>query len=118
MAYGSARNGSVIKVDRQVPDAGRPVEAVDDAARDIMPAIDALRAVGADLDRDNLDAAWVDLDNAELELRCQESHAMVPQPALGKALGAVERARENMAQAEVAQASADIDQAILMLRRP
>lgn len=112
MAQRSARNDDpVIRVDRQA--AGTD----DTEARDIMPAIDALRAVGQDLDCDNLEAAWIDLDNAELELRCHESHATTPQPALGKALFAVERARESLAQAAVAQASADIDRAILMLRR-
>ena len=115
MAHNNPRRGGpVIRVEEL---ASSPVTEVDVAAAEITPAIDALRAVGTDLDQENLDAAWIGLDNAELELRCQESHSMTPQPALGKALGAVERARESMAVAEITQAAADIDRAILVLTR-
>ncbi|RYJ03317.1 MAG: hypothetical protein EON47_04520 [Acetobacteraceae bacterium] len=111
------RGGPVVRIDRQDPEAHRSGPDAGAAQQEIMPVIDALLAVGDGLEHDKLDAAWVELDNAELELRCQEGRAMSPQPALGKALGAVERARENMAMADVGRASADIEQAISALRR-
>ena len=111
------RSGPVVRIDRPEPVTVRSDLDVGAAAQEIMPAIDSLRAVGDGLEHDQLDAAWVELDNAELELRRQEGRAMTPQPALGKALGAVERARENMAMADVGRASADIEQAISVLRR-
>ena len=111
------RSGPVVRIDRQDPVTLRSGLDAGAAAQEIMPVIDALLAVGDGLEHDQLDAAWVQLDNAELELRCQEGRAMTPQPALGKALGAVERARENMAMADVGRASADIEQAISALRR-
>ena len=112
MASHSPRSGGpVVRIDRPVStEAGA-------AAPEIMPAIDALQAVGDGLEQDELDAAWVELDNAELELRCQDGRAMSPQPALGKALDAVERARESLDVAEVGRAAADIAQAIQALRR-
>lgn len=118
MAYNSLRTGGpVIRIDRQAPEAMGTADEVSAAALEIMPVIDALEAVGSDLEHDKLDAAWVELDNAELELRCQDSRSLSPQPALGKALNAVGRARDSMAVAEVDRASADIAQAIQALRR-
>ena len=118
MAHSSLhRSGPVVRIDRQDPVTLRSGLDAGAAAREILPVIDSLRAVGDGLEHDQLEAAWVELDNAELELRCQEGRAMTPQPALGKALGAVERARENMAMADVGRASADIEQAISALRR-
>ena len=118
MAHTSpSRSGPVVRIDRQDPVTVRSGLEAGAAAQEIMPVIDSLRAVGNGLEHDQLDSAWVELDNAELELRCQESRSMTPQPALGKALGAVERARENMAMADVGRASADIEQAISALRR-
>lgn len=111
------RSGPVVRIDRQAPEPLRAGTDAGAAAQEIMPVIDALLAVGDGLEHDKLDAAWIELDNAELELRCQEGRATTPQPALGKALGAVERARENMARADVGRAFADIEQAISALRR-
>lgn len=111
------RGGPIVRIDRPEPVTVRSGLEAGAAAQEIMPVIDALLAVGDGLEHDQLDAAWVELDNAELELRCQEGRAMTPQPALGKALGAVERARESMAMADVGRASADIGQAISALRR-
>lgn len=118
MPYGILRGGTpVIRIDRLPAQALHPADDPPSPAREILPAIDALRGIGADLAAEKLEAAWIGLDSAELELRCHDSHAIPPEPALGRALGAVERARESLAQARVGQASADIDQAIQLLSR-
>jgi hypothetical protein len=118
MAHNTLRDrGAIIRVQHLRPEGPQPAEEMDVAAAEMMPAVDALRAAGADLDHENIDAAWVGLDDAELKLRCQEARSATPQPAVGKALGAVERARENLGLAETAQASADIDKAIMVLTR-
>ena len=118
MPYSSQRSGlPVIRISEGPALAVRAGEETDATVQEIMPVIDALRAVGTDIAREKLETAWVDLDNAELELRCHESRAVTPQPALGKALNAMERARENLSQAETALAMADIDKAIAVLSR-
>ncbi|MBL6456792.1 hypothetical protein JMJ55_15755 [Belnapia sp. T6] len=87
------------------------------AGLEMTPVIDALRAAGEALEQQSLEAARVDLENAELELRCHDGIAVGPHPTLARALEAVTAAREQMARAETAEATTAINRAIGLLSR-
>jgi len=75
------------------------------------PALSDLHAVEKDLRENRLDDAWVDLENAELTLQCDNA----PRPLLAKTRAALERARERLARADIAAAAAAIASAVAAL---
>ncbi len=79
-----------------------------------LPVVDALRAVRQALREGQVERAWIDLDNA--------SHCLArlggldgSNPALGRAVTAVERARDLLGRAHASQAMAAISGALLAL---
>jgi len=75
------------------------------------PALADLHAVERDLRENRLDDAWVDLENAELTLRCETA----PRPLVAKTRAALERVRDRLARADVAAAAAAIASAVAAL---
>lgn len=90
--------------------------ATDDAADSTLsPIIGALRAVEDDLRHERLDRAWVDLDIAAARLAQHGSQPGAASPALDRAFGAIERARDMLGRAHTSQATASITAALMAL---
>ncbi len=82
---------------------------------ELEPVILPLQAAEANLRRDRIDAAWVELDIAEARLRLQSSQPGALRPALEKTLTAVEQTRAYLSRAQTQQACNTLAVAILGL---
>jgi hypothetical protein len=81
----------------------------------LHPVVGALKAAERDLREERIDRAWVDLDIAAQGLARQASLPGGANPALDRAYGAVERARDLLGRAQGSQAMASIASALLAL---
>jgi len=86
------------------------------AADDTLHAVvGALRAVQLDLRQERIDRAWVDLDIAAARLARHGSQPGAAFPALDRAYGAIEHARDLLGRAQRPQAIASIGAALMAL---
>lgn len=81
----------------------------------LRPAIGALRAVEQALRQERVDRAWVDLDIAAQRLALYRDQPGGWTPAVERSFRAIERARDLLGRAQVAQAAATIAGALLAL---
>lgn len=93
----------------------RPRAFAQAADSTLDPVIGALRAVEQDLRQDRIDRAWIDLDIAAARLARHIGQPGTGSRQFDRAYGAIERARDLLGRAQLAQATASVTAALMAL---